>query len=341
MDNKNAQKKLTLALDESGAVAIVVALIFSALCGFVALAVDMGHIVRVKAELQRTADAAALAGATGLLPYTGIGSASPTPNWTQGQTKAHTIINNAANQADNKIFSLTDGTVLYGYWLLKPPAGYVQPPLPTARPVTAAYLPEPAINVTLSQDVSLYFAPLVGVSSPQTVTAKAIAITPEAYATTGVPPLTVSEDTVGDLVGSGGDVHFDVDESDQSIKIQSEKGKAGWVNRDGGNSVPSVRFSEKLTVGDSQLYIVPGTKATLTDFVTAGSTIIIPIVSTVDPKTWQTITGWAAFYVESLSANSMTGKFVEASADPNVQPSGGDPYKLLGMVGGTPKLVSP
>ena len=60
---------LTLALDESGAAALVCAIIFAALCGFLGLALDVGHMVTAKSELQRTADAAALAGVMGLLPY--------------------------------------------------------------------------------------------------------------------------------------------------------------------------------------------------------------------------------------------------------------------------------
>ena len=47
--------------------------IFFVLCGFVGLVVDYGNMVRVRAEVQRTADAAALAGATGLIPYTSTG----------------------------------------------------------------------------------------------------------------------------------------------------------------------------------------------------------------------------------------------------------------------------
>ena len=137
MHNRRAKKKLTLALDESGAAAVVFAIIFAALCGFVALAFDVGHMVMVKTELQRTADAAALAGVMGLVPYTNPGP-NQTPNWLQGQSKAHAIINNAANEADNQIFTLTDGTVNYGYWLLKPPAGYVQLPLPKSAPLHAS-----------------------------------------------------------------------------------------------------------------------------------------------------------------------------------------------------------
>ena len=80
MHNRRAKQKLTLALDESGATAIIIALIFSVLCGFVALAVDVGHMVVVKAELQRAADAGALSGVLGLVPYTGSYPIL-TPDW--------------------------------------------------------------------------------------------------------------------------------------------------------------------------------------------------------------------------------------------------------------------
>ena len=65
------KQKLTLLFNESGATAIFFALTLSVLCGFVALAFDVGHMVMVRTELQRTADAAALAAVTGLVPYTG------------------------------------------------------------------------------------------------------------------------------------------------------------------------------------------------------------------------------------------------------------------------------
>ncbi len=328
------KKKLTLALDESGAVAIVFALIITTLCGFVALAVDVGHLFWVRAELQRTADAAALAGATGLVPYTGS-LTNPTPNWLQGQSKAHTLINNAANQADNQTFSLTDGTVLYGYWLLKPPTGYVQT-LPTARPTTTAYLPEPAVKVTLSRDVSLYFAPLIGVHSPQTVSVIAIATLPEAYGTTGVPPVAVSLDTVTNNIGG----NLVIDAVEQDLKIQSNKGIAGWFNLSGDNSVPSVRINTPLTASTSQIYMVPGTKATLTDLINQGDTIVIPVVQSFSQKDWVTIIGFAAFKVDTLSSNSMTGHFVTQYLDFNAIPTAGTGNNLYG-VGGTPKLVSP
>jgi len=332
---------LKLALDDSGAAAVFFAVTLIAICGFGALAFDYGHMVMVKSELQRTADAAALSGAMGLVPYINPGP-NQVPNWMQAEAKAHELISNAANSADDQVFSDTDGTVLYGYWLLNPPNGYTQLPLPTARPTTAAYLPEPAINVTLSRKVKLYFAPLVGVISPQTVTATSTAILPEAYQTTGVPPVAVSWDTVYNTVG--GTVQIDVVE--QNIKPQSNKGIAGWFNLNGGNSVPSVRIDVPLVAdpngiaSGSQIYTVPGTKATLTDYITAGETVVVPVLQEVDKQGWENIIGWAAFKVNSLTANSMVGSFTYPWFDPNVRPTTAT-SGTIGGVGGTPELVSP
>jgi Flp pilus assembly protein TadG len=331
----SAPKKLNRAfvLDESGATAVIFALIFTTICGFAALAFDVGHIIMVRAELQRTADAAALGGVTGLVPYSNPGP-NQSPYWANAEAKAHTLIHATANESDNLVFSSTEGTVISGYYLLNPPSGYEQT-LPQARPTTAAYLPEPAVKVTLTENVTLYFAPLVGATSPQTVSATATAILPEAYSVSGLPPIAVSWDTVYNT--TGGTVVIDV--SDQDIKIQSNKGEAGWFNLDGGNSVPSVLYSDPLTSASDQIYLVPGTKATLTGLVSEGQTIVIPLVETVSQKIWAPIIGFAAFKIDSLGSNSIEGHFVNQYFDPSVLPTAGS--GTIGGVSGTPKLVSP
>jgi len=342
MNNKTTKNKLTLALDESGATAVIIAIVLTALSGFVALAFDIGHMLMVKAELQRTADAAALAGVTGLLPYNNPGP-NAMPNWAAGQAKAHTIINNPANKADNQTFTITDGAVAGGYWLLTPPADYVQT-LPTVRPVTAAYLPEPAIKVTLSRNVPLYLAPLVGVSSPKLVGATATAILPEVYGVTGVPPIAVDIDTVYNI-GAGGALTIDF--SQQDIKPQSNKGIAGWINLSGDNSVPSVRFAAPLFAGTTvgtgtPVYFTPGTEATLMgQLVQAGETVLLPVVSDVANKVWREIRTWSAFKVESKDANSMTGHFVDIGYYPNQKPDERPAGLNPPFIWGTPKLVGP
>jgi hypothetical protein len=336
MNNKRTKQKLTLALDESGATAIVIAIVLTALSGFVALAFDISHMVMVKSELQRTADAAALAGVTGLVPYNNPGP-NAMPNWVQGQAKAHTIINNAGNKADNQMFTITDGTIAYGYWLLAPPADYVQT-LPTVRPLTAAYLPVPAIKVTLSRNVTLNLAPLIGVSSPKPVGATATAILPEAYSTTNIPPIALDPDTVYNTDPLG---NLIIDVGEQDVKPQSNKGFASWFNLSGDNSVPSVRINTPLTSAEDRLYLLPGTKATLTDFITEGETIVLPVVADIVTKGWEDIMQWAAFKVTQLDANSMHGHFVEQYFDPNVIPTGGTPSTLPSAVSASPKLVGP
>jgi Flp pilus assembly protein TadG len=340
MHTSRTKKMLTLAQDESGATAIVFALGLIAICGFVALALDAGHLIMAKAELQRTADAAALAGATGLVPYTNPGPTTQTPNWLQAQQRAHTIINNAANQVDNYNFSTTDGTVLYGYWFLKPATGYVQPPLATV-PTPAANLPEPAVNVTLSRNVNLYFAPVVGISSPQTVSATATAILPASYADTNLPPIAMDYNTVYNNVG--GTIEIDV--LTQDIKIQSQNGIAGWFNQDASNNVPSVRIETTMLAGvtaGTPIYLVPGTKATLTNYMTNGETIVLPVVADVSQKIWQNVMGFAAFKIDpnGLGANSITGHFVDQYFDPSVSPVAATDG-TISDVAGTPKLVSP
>jgi len=339
MHNMRAKKKLTLALDESGAATMVIAIVLTALCGFVGLAVDYGHMVMVKAELQRTADAGALAGATGLVPYNNPGP-NQMPNWVQGRNKAHAIINNAANQADNLMFSITEGTVLSGYWWLKPPTGHPQPPL-SDTPGAAAYLPEPAINVTLSRNVTLYLAPLVGISSPTTVSATAIAILPEAYTTSKLIPIAVSYDTV--FNDSGGTVVIDVTPG-SDVKVNSNLNAAGWFTMTAGENFPQSVINNPLTAGTdlsaTQVYLQPGAEVTLMNqLIHDGMTLVMPVVQTVEQKTMASIIGWAAFKVDTASGPVITGHFVEQYYDPNVVPTEGT--GIISAVAGTPKLVGP
>jgi hypothetical protein len=333
------KKKLTPPPGESGAVAVYFLLIFSALCGIAGLAVDYGNMVRVRAEVQRTADAAALAGAAGLVPYTNPGPNTQTPNWANAVTKAHTMVSNAANKADNLQFTSAEGTVDYGYWLVAPPAGYVQT-LPKARPTTAAYLPEPAVKVTLSRNVSLHLAPLVGVSTPKTVSGTGIAILPEAYTTSKLVPIAVSYDTVYNT--SGGNVVIDVTET--GIMVNSNKNEAGWFTMTANENFPQSVINNPLTAGTdlsaTQIYLQPGSEVTLMhQLLTAGQTYVVPVVQIVEQKTMASIIGFAAFMVDSISGPTMTGHFVNQYFDPNVVPSAGN--GIISSVAGTPKLVSP
>jgi hypothetical protein len=346
MRNRKAKKKkCALAFDESGSIAVIAAITFAVLCGFGALALDFGHYYKVKAELQRTADAGALGGVTGFIPYTGV--APQTPNWTAGETAAIKMVTDAHNKADNIQYAAGDATIVVesGYWLLKPALGDTQS-LPKVRPADAK-LPEPAIKVTLSRDVTMYLAPAIGFSGPLRATASATAILPEVYGVTGVPPIGVDVDTVY-VIGPGGTLTIDF--SEQDIKPQSNKGVAGWINLSGDNSVPSVRFAAPLFANpsgsvqtNSQVYFTPGTEATLMgSLVSVGETLTLPVVDTVQKAEWKTIQTWCEFIVDSKDANSMTGHFKDIGYVPGQKPDerpAGHPETPF--IWSTPKLVSP
>lgn len=89
-----------------GVIAILVALITTALIGFAALAVDLAYVFVVRNELQNAADAAALSGAGRL--YTGNSG----PNWSDAETQAALVAR--LNKTEYKL--IQDPQVTAGYW---------------------------------------------------------------------------------------------------------------------------------------------------------------------------------------------------------------------------------
>jgi len=91
--------------DQSGAMALVVALALMMLLAVAALVIDYGHMAWVQNELKTAAEAGAL------VPYVGTPA---TPNWSQAGTVA--AQNVCQNRADNQ--PLTDCQVQTHYWSL-------------------------------------------------------------------------------------------------------------------------------------------------------------------------------------------------------------------------------
>jgi Flp pilus assembly protein TadG len=110
----NKAKRAFLA-NESGGVAVYMALALVALLGCAGLALDIAHMVNVKRELTKAAEAGALAGARGLwptiLPST---SASRSPDCVAAQTWA---LNAAvSNKVDSTNLTTDEVTVEVGQW---------------------------------------------------------------------------------------------------------------------------------------------------------------------------------------------------------------------------------
>lgn len=104
--------------NESGAVAIITAILMVVLLGFLALVVDIGRIAVVQNELQDAADAAALAGARALMPLTGTGDPpypmqNPPPC---GDAINAAMATSVLNRANLKNISLDPSQVITGNW---------------------------------------------------------------------------------------------------------------------------------------------------------------------------------------------------------------------------------
>jgi Flp pilus assembly protein TadG len=93
------RKKLRVFLNErSGSITIIAAIGMVVFCGFVALAIDIGHMMEIKNELQRSADASAIAGARGLYPVNLYAPNPYYPNCTSSQAWAEDLV--AKNPVD-------------------------------------------------------------------------------------------------------------------------------------------------------------------------------------------------------------------------------------------------
>jgi Flp pilus assembly protein TadG len=140
--------------DQSGAMAVMAALLVVVLLSVSALAIDYGYMAWVRGELQKAADAGALAGARVL------GSVA-NPDWSTGQAAATSMVQK--NKAAGKL--LTDCQVDYGYWSML--THTLQSYTITPQKTDAA-----AIRVTIHKSsgkndgpVQLLFAPIFGVKT--------------------------------------------------------------------------------------------------------------------------------------------------------------------------------
>jgi len=213
----------TLISDQSGAMAVMVALLMTLLLSAAALGIDYGYMAWVQGELKKAAEAGALAGARVLV------SAS-NPAWSAGQTAATSMVqqNKAAGQL------LTNCTVTYGYWSTL--SQTLQ-----ASTITPQSTDIPAIKVVVAKSagnnggpLQLSFASFLGVSTAN-LSGTAVAILhaqgPWSILETGTGKVTISGATVvnGSVgVNSGGNLTM----SGSSIV----KGKA-YLNTGASNSL--------------------------------------------------------------------------------------------------------
>jgi hypothetical protein len=302
--------------DQSGGMTVLVALLLVVLLTVSALAVDYGHMAWVQGELQKAADAGALAGARALAPYVGNPA---TPDWIAGQNKAAETAR--LNRADAQ--AITDCQVDYGFWNLSTktlqPAGIV----PTIAD-------RPAIRVRIAKaaghnggPLRTLFAPIFGVNS-RDLSAQAIAVISGPYNIPphgGAFPMAMPQTLVDQYWNQDPPVSFQIG------ALNQDPDSGQWTSFfSGANDVPTIRDlinngnPSSLKIGDN-IWIEPGTKTTLYDDAATkiGQTVIVPVVNAdFSTHSFTPILGFVSFCIEDVAGGDdkyIQGHFVKNVTD--------------------------
>ncbi len=179
--------------DESGTVLIMAGILLVVFLGFGALAIDIGRIAVVRNELQNAADAGAMAGARGLVPF--INLAAPVPYWSNGQAVALQTVR--LNKADGAF--LTNCQIEVGYW------NFLTKQMQSTA-IAPTNLDAPAVRVTVRKTagqnggpVPLFLARIWGRNLADTSATASSAISgPGAIGKGGLFPIAVAEQVVID-----------------------------------------------------------------------------------------------------------------------------------------------
>jgi Flp pilus assembly protein TadG len=308
MEPHRRKEKGSKITDQSGAVAIIVAAALVMFCGFAALAIDFGQMVWVQSELEKAADAGALAGAGALTPYTGSPLA---PNWTQATTKATQIVQQ--NQVSGQ--ALANSSVQTGYWSL------TNHTLQSTG-ITPAATDVPAIRVQIAKSagqnggpLQYLFAPLIGINTVDLqVQSTAMISFPKGMPTGALFPLAAAESIVNQYWNNNPPTSFKIGSGSSngqwtSFKVNDSSASyvAGLIA--GGNPTA-------LNLSDN-IYIQTGVKSSNygNAAVRVGQTVVIPLVNANMNQSGSTpVLGFVAFKIEAVNQSS---KYIQGHYDKN------------------------
>jgi hypothetical protein len=302
----NRRYRIWLA-DQSGAIVVLVVICLVVLLGMAGLVVDYGYITVVSSELNKAAEAGAMAAAPALY------SIPPTPNWSRAESLASQTV--LANHADGQL--LTSCQVTSGYFNLtgKTVPLESQATVPTASDVPAVWVTVAKIEGNNGGPLQLFFGSLWG---GKTVNLQGQAVAAISYPL-GVPPGTVMPLAVKDskdifdqywLNDTSFSIGVDAANVGQWTSFKSDQSGASYVAGLIANGNP-----DYLQVNDDiylQTGVVASNYGNVRDTL-VGKTVYIPLVADLSPGK-QKITGFSAFKVESASQPE---KYVRGHFDKN------------------------
>ncbi len=327
-----------------GTVAVLTALFILAGVGMLALCLDLGHLFMVKSELQRAADAGAIAGAKGLMPIP-PGTVNPVaiiPDCTGALATAQAIV--AANQADGGNLELLSSDIVFGKW----ESG--------AFTATGCGVPQEvnAVKVLVRKDssangpVTLFFArALPGGLGSRDLTAQAVALTGFAgYAPGGAFafPIAIDSDRVfpdrpGDqvtihlspTVGDGGCWHTFDDKSPGSQDLRQ------LVN--GSTPSPPLSVSDLIKVKEGVSDSVLQELKQVVDAHGGTMDVLLPVVTPECHTGWTPVLGFCSFHITEVVTTGgdkyLRGYTVPDYVAPGVLPGGPN----FGLWAGVPKMT--
>lgn len=310
IENHGLKEKFSNALDQSGMVSVIVGAALIMIAGFAALAIDIGQMAWVKGELENAADAGALAGARGLVPYIGSPLA---PNWAKAGAMATQTVqqNRAAGQ------SLTDCQIQTGYWNLKYKNLQSTSIIPTSADV-------PAIQVQIAKStgnnggpIQMMLAPILGVNTAN-LQAQSTAMTsfPSGMPVGALFPLAAAETIVNQYWTKDPPVSFKIGYGSTNGQWTSLQ-----VNSNSGSYIASLIANGNPTslALNANIYIQSG--VTASNYGNAaphvGQTVIIPLANPTDITTNSTtpVLGFVAFRIEAVNQSS---KYIQGHFDKNI-----------------------
>ncbi len=268
---------------QRGTLIIMAALSLVTILSFGALAVDIGYAYVARNEIQNTADTAALNGARFLYPFIG-----KEPDWVKAEIEANAVI--SSNKVAN--LSLTTGNIETGYWNITGSTIGL-------RGTAIGDNDLAAVKVTLdtqsnNSPVTTFFAKIFGVDSID-VSATAVAVVAAPISTPkGLFPIVINQCMFDQFYNDDGSLKSINPSSNEStvFKLASNIHNTGcpasqWTSMKTGNKdVPTVRQLIDIATGKkdctesnkidcplpeisigTEVWIQPGTKATLYDYV--------------------------------------------------------------------------
>ncbi len=349
-----------LGANQSGSMAVSMGGAFILLLMFAALVVDFGHIYSVKREMQKAAEAGAIAGATGVQ-----GQLSDTTwQWGSGTTDAVTTVQkntvDTVSLSDfnaSTMVTLPDGAqvaqVEEGYWNITwdPSSapdhlnGYQNPSSYTVTDTLHEY---PAVKVTLQKNtghtgssaaVTNFFASIFGSAfGTQNLHTSAVALTLAGVNANTTFPMALPESYLPG--GADGPPGYGPDYTFE-ITPDGTPSSSDWTSfAVQSNNVPTIENLINtgnptiLNIGQD-IWVAPGDKNTLYNAANGrdGQTMLFAVINNPQSNNWNPIVSFVAFHIITCNNGSnpyIKGYFVNNYTDKNgnTMPS---PFKSRGI----------